>query len=269
MTVVPRNPTRPVALLDQIKIKQEPRALLGRYFLMIDETLFRRKIVFRRSTFAELAAVYEEHHATWNGLAPVFDCRASVVPDESAVCFIGYDPTGLPMTTMAARYFDLRGRSIKAALEDLSFWYGADAATWRSRVSSKVECASAATITNRIFYPGGFWVRPDYRGTGLGYLIPDVARYYALSQWLVDHEVSVGARAFNRPEIQKCYNFERHENGFELWKDHKPMLHGLLLSSHVEHLYRRLESIVRSGKPEMASVDERGSQQSLAGGADR
>jgi hypothetical protein len=46
-------------------------------------------------------------------------------------------------------------------------------------------------ISGRVAFSGGGWYRPDYRGKGLGRIIPRISRAYACTHWDTDFTISM------------------------------------------------------------------------------
>jgi hypothetical protein len=218
-------------LVDSLDFVQQPRDLFGRYFLAAERLAAARGVTLHRTPFQELARLYEAHADSWNNLTPVFDARDSVIPDESAVCVVGYDRRGEPTNAVASRLYDLGSRTLKDSFEDLSFWYGDRAPDYRGRVHCSITAPTAARITGRLLYVGAFWLRRDMRGTEFGVATQWLARFWGLSRWNFDHVLSVGAMAFTDPAIQRRYGYEVQEPAFAIEKDGKALLRGVFVSA--------------------------------------
>jgi hypothetical protein len=246
------------SLLDDFAIRQEPRGQLFRYFIKAEQQLAERDVTVRRASFDDFIEIYDRHEDSFNGLTPVLDPRVAPIPDETAACFVGVDRHGDPVTTMAIRYVDLAGTPLKTAFEDLTFFYGQAASAWRERVACSIACPSATRIRSSVMWSGGFWVRPDRRHDGLASLMPDIGRYYGLSQWRPDCEISVGAPAFKSERVQRAYEFEHHEEGFSIRKDGALFFQGYLVWSSADHLKQRLGRLIDAGSGQMGRGQEEG-----------
>jgi hypothetical protein len=254
------SPSRPL-LVDQLKIKQEPRGLLARYFLAVEAEAEANGVSFSIVSPEEFLRVHTLHEQSWNGLAPIFDCRCSDIPANSVACIVGYNRENEPVVAAANRVYDLGDSTVKTAFEDLTFWYGSRAASYRKSVECKVTAPTASVLSGRVMYNGAFWLRPDLRKTGVGRVTQEIGRFYSYTQWAFDHEISVGSPAFNRPDIQQRYGFDGHENSFEIIKDNKPLLRGLFLWAHHATHINRIRKLIEQSQSEVALQEHVGAKQ--------
>ncbi len=238
--------TRRISFIDQIQLKVGPTKQIGRFFLDAERRLAEHGITVRQADFAELVDVHMTNKASWRALVECFDPRLRRVREEAA-CFIGYDGSGVAVTTIAVVREQLGGTTVRDVFEDLSFFFGENAATWRDRVTCRVTAPAAGRLSGDVFYPGAFWVHPSRRGEGFGYILPELGRFYALSQWPCDFEIGVASYALRRPEVQRYSHFQHHEESFILRSPDRVMYEGMFLWSTLDHVYARLERHVRDG----------------------
>ena len=231
-------------LLDQLDIREEPRALLGRYFLAFETEAAARGIEFRLASAKDLVDLYETTAASWNGFTPVFDHRTTDIPSDETAIIIGYARDGQPVVAHACRLFDFGDKTVKDAIEDLSFWYGNRAFEHRHNTSCSITAPTAAAMTGRMLYIGAFWVHPAYRKISVGHTVQELARCYGLSQWGFDNIVTVGSEAFRRPELQQRYGFDGYEDQFTITQDGRVRFHGLFVWTSRRTQIARLNALI-------------------------
>ena len=236
--------TPATSFVDQIRISREPRDLLGRLFLAAETAALHAGITIRLAAFAELVAVFEQHRTTWKGLAPMFDVREGPIHPDDAACFIGSDAHGEPVTTGAVRRFDLTGRTLRDGLESLDVWYGVDAAAQRAHSQCRITAPIAETLTGLAMCRGGYWVRPDFRGTGLAKILSPLVRYYGMSQWDIDFEFMVGSKAFLQPAIRDMYQCQSVQENFSFRRHGVTLMEGPLIWSDAAFILDRLGGAV-------------------------
>jgi hypothetical protein len=254
-----KHPSNRNSFLLDVAIRQEPRGKLGRYFLAAEKVFKERNVSFSKRPFSELHPIYEQYKSTWNGLAPFFDERVNEVPDEEGACFIGYNDEGEPVTTTAIRVLDLKGKALSDEFTSLRFFVG-------DRADEKVKytCAMppiASTMTGRLLYCGAYWVREDWRGRGLGDLVPAVACYFGFARWNVDYKITFGSNAFLSPEIKQLYQFEDYQPGFEFRRNGEVWFKGVMLWGRKSFVLAELdERIERLKRSELIQVRRREKQ---------
>lgn len=229
-------------LLDRLQIRQEPRGLLGRYFLKVEQDLADIGLEARLMPLEALVEHYLSDQSSWNGLAPMLDTRYSDVRPEDGASQLVYDRNGKVVGANACRLIDIGNKSLKEACEDLTFFYGANAAEMRGKHRCVITAPAAYQMRGKLSYMGGFWVHPDHRGTGVGQLVQGLCRFHGLSQWQFDYELTVAAAPWRRPELQKRYHFARYEDSltFYVENDLAVMNNGVLASSPRQHLLAEL-----------------------------
>jgi hypothetical protein len=248
-------PTSPLSIIDQLQIRQEPRALLGRYFLAAEAELAALGLTLKIMPVKELTRVHAQFAESWNGLTPVLNTNYTAIPDDTAACLVAYDQHGVPAASHACRYIDLGERSAKEAFEELTCFFGAEAERFRASHVWNIDSPSAARIKGPIIYTGAFWVRRDHRGSRVGQIIQDVSRFYAASQWSFDHEVSIGSKAFRNPEIQQRYHFMVHEPEVTVYIDGKVAIQdAVFMYTPIQNHLDRLEGLIADAARELESL---------------
>ena len=239
-------PDRPVSIIDQLQIRREPRALLGRYFLAAEAELAALGLTLKIMPVEELTRVHARFADSWNGLSAVLNTNYNPIPDDTAACLIAYDRDGVPAASHACRLIDLGDRNAKTAFEDLTCFFGEHAESMRARHRWIIDAPMAERITGSIIYTGAFWVRPDRRGSRIGHIIEDVSRFYAASQWSFDHEVTIGSKAFKNAEIQKRYHFAGCEPDVTIYVDGKAVMKdSVFMYTPIQHHLERLEGLIQ------------------------
>ncbi len=263
-TIEPRHADAGFApsFLDDVKITFGPRAQLGRYFLAAEKHLADHGIRVQFAAFDAIARLNAEHRQSWDMLLPMLDPAQNPVHPEDAIAFLAYDEAGRVVSSMAARLYDFGGTTFRDAVESLQFYYGPGADQMRSRVQSSICAPTAATMTGRAAYLGGYWLRPDVRAQGLSTILPKLMRYIALTRWNADLEFSFGRDKFLRPEIAKTYGFEHVERDFEFHLDGRLIWRGVLVWSDRDELLSQLAALVAANVSTRRALPlDRGSRQ--------
>lgn len=232
------------SLRDQLQIRQEPRDLIARYFRAFEAEARLRGVAFHLVSPLDLVAVHDAYAESWNGFTPVFDPRKTSIPDDACACMLGFDRRGEPAVAQACRLFDFGARSVKNALEDLTFWYGEKAHQHRAGARCVVTAPSAARLTGRMLYVGAFWVRPDLRSQIAGQTMQELSRIYGIANWDFDHIVTVGSGAFRRPELQARYGFDGYEDAFDIVTGDGQRFDGLFVWQTRESQIKRMERLI-------------------------
>jgi hypothetical protein len=253
---------RAPTLIDQLQIRQEPRGQIGRYFLAVEQGLADLGLILRIMPIIELARVHNEFASSWNGLAPVFDAQIAPIDADRSAALVAYDQEGRPAATHACRLIELTD-TLQSACEDLTLFYEpASSAALRKRHRCIMTAPSAASIRGTVAYVGGFWVRPDKRGTNIGYLMQDVSRNFACSQWRFDYEVTISSAMWLNPEIQQRYGFQIYEKSVSFFIDATPLMtNGVLAASKhtamLDRLGRSVEDLGRFGLDAVGGYQKR------------
>ena len=200
--IVPDNNLR---LPDALTIKHGPAPLLSRYVLAGDIAVRKRGVTLRlRHDFDELLYVNKQHHAPgdWYRLPDIFNHEYSALTPENAYWLSGEDEHGDIVLTQAGRFYYWPDSSLES--EACRMFY-ADRDEGRA---CRVTADDARRITGGVFYGGGGWVRPDFRGRQLMQLVPKLGRAYALARWPVDWGVSLVTRALVDKGIARGYGYK-------------------------------------------------------------
>jgi GNAT superfamily N-acetyltransferase len=216
------------SFIHDLTIRQEPRGELGRYLLAADRALHDKEIVLSRVPFEELRRVYSSNTATWPALMQFFDSDIAAVPDDTGAAFVAYSSCGEAVAATAVRVWDLGQSNLKVEAESLRLYFG-DPLAPKAEGWECVMPPISAEMTGQMLYCGAYWVRPDWRGKGLGHLVPAVSRFYALARWNVDYKITFGSHAFLMPNIRDLYQYEDYQDGAHFKFNGATDFEGLLL----------------------------------------
>jgi GNAT superfamily N-acetyltransferase len=227
----------------QVAGLREGNAALSRFLLAADNALARKGVVLRLATFETLHAIYKGNELSWNNLVPFFDYTAAQIDAATAACFVAYNEEGEPISTTAVRVWDLNGTNLKAEAESLRLFFGPNAERARTSTECKLTAPIATEFDGKVLYCGAYWVRPDWRGQGLGELVPAVSRYYALARWPIEYKITFGSKAFLAPNIRELYQYEDYQGDFVLTEGERLIFKGLLLWARRSFMTDRLNSL--------------------------
>jgi hypothetical protein len=254
-------------LIDQLQIKHEPRGLLGRFHLLTENEFAARGFTLHLAPIDELWRAYERQPETWNGLAPLLDTRLVDIPADEGAAHLVHNKRGDLVAICSARLIDLKDSSLQDACDNLSFFFGTAAHTYKPRFRCELTAPSARRTFGRLVFVGGMWIDPRYRGHGLGFYLQDLSRFYGLTQWQVDHEMIVlSSKTFKNTLIRERYHFSRYEQGLTLFVDDKPLMaNGVICLSTVGDMHGALARLIAEHE-EAQSIGRRDDQQSVATG---
>jgi GNAT superfamily N-acetyltransferase len=173
-----------IRLPEAITIRHGDARILSRLFIAADNMARSLGVDLKfRNDFHALMQVNEAAVArgTWYKMIDIFDPDLSVDLGRDNAFWIGAEnAAGEVVATACGRIFDWR-RSTLADEIRLMYYGGRD-------VGQKciVTAPLASKITGLVYYAGGVWVSPEYRGSGISSLLPHVARAYASGRWPLD-----------------------------------------------------------------------------------
>src|SRR5712692_10773399 len=182
MNIVPENNLR---LPDALTIKYGPAALLGRFVIAADRAARRKGVLLRvRHDFDELVELNKFYvkRDLWYPILDAFNPRCAELTPENAYWISGENEDGEIVMTNACRVLDWTGTSL--AEQACSLWYGRDIGQ-----RCVVTADMAHQITGVVAWGGASWVRPDYRGRHLSYLVPRIMKAYACARWPIDWSI--------------------------------------------------------------------------------
>lgn len=229
-------PMHDTEFIDSIVVRTEPRDLFARYFIAVDADLAARGMYVRARPFTELRRLHDLHAASRNPMLALFDPHFAPVPEYDAVCLVAYDHDHQPAATIAARIVNVATSNVKAAMEDLTFWFGNKAPEFQDSSVCHVGIPHAANLKGRILYAGAMWTRPDLRYAELAIVLTRLLRIYSYCQLDFDFEVAVAQAKFARKDVCSRYAFAHCDLGF--WWDTNGVrnIEGPLLWSPGSHM---------------------------------
>ena len=181
------------AFTDRLVLTYGPLEKLGRFFLLAEERMTKLGLNLCFGSFEELQAINRANGKTWRPLLPSFDPVLSELSEDNAFCIFGRDPGGNVVATQAVRLFSWTDTNFLTEAETLRLFYADPAASRAEFERCDVTAEPTRGIDGRVLFSGAGWYRPDYRGKGLGVLMPRIARLYALSRWYIDFAVCIMA----------------------------------------------------------------------------
>jgi hypothetical protein len=176
--------------LESFTINHGPAGLLGRFFLLADETMRRKGFTLEFASPEELAALNEKNKDSWPDLLPCLDSRVSNATPDNLLVIMGRTPDGKPIIAKACRRFELGGRSVDELINSGDFL---DFRSGKNSANMQAHCTAPAAVNlfGRMSYAGGLWVHPDHRGDRLAALF--IHLFYACAVAIWDIELMVGA----------------------------------------------------------------------------
>jgi hypothetical protein len=178
--IVPENDQR---LPDALTIEHGPRRLLARFILEADKTARALGIRLRvRNDFRTLLELNQRTVPTgsWFKLVNMFNPDYGELSSANSFWISGIDDNNEIVLTQAGRVYYWP----KTTLADearLMFYAGRDEGQ-----ACTITAATARDISGVVYYSGGLWVHPRFRGKGLSRLMPRVGRAYAIARWPLD-----------------------------------------------------------------------------------
>jgi GNAT superfamily N-acetyltransferase len=182
-------PADNIRLPDAITIKHGPAQVLSRLFVAADNMAQALGVDLKfRTDFQPLMRLNEAETAkgTWYKMIDVFDPGLSVdLGPENSFWIAAEDKAGEIVATVCGRVFQWRNTTLADEIRLL--YYGG------REIGQQCFCTAplAAEITGCVYYAGGVWVKPDYRGSGISSLLPHVARAYAAGRWPLDCAMNI------------------------------------------------------------------------------
>ncbi|GAB2832548.1 hypothetical protein GCM10027176_40960 [Actinoallomurus bryophytorum] len=179
------------AFRDVIKVDHGPVDLLQRFFAWADSETRRRGVVVSFARLEELLNVNSANAATWRSLVPIFRPELGGITTETGFALLGRNAAGDVVAAQAARFYDWRTTNLRTQAASLKMFY-ADPESARGRGDMcEITAPIADRISGRVAFSGGGWYRPDYRGKGLGRIIPRISRAWAFARWRTDFTISM------------------------------------------------------------------------------
>jgi|GEM_PF-351943 len=143
------------------------------------------------------------------GVNPTFNpaCHVPIDP-ETAFWIALLDRAGSIAACMACRLF------LTASYYDLMrtgrLWYTAD------RIAPVDLLLVGTGPSGRVSHSGGLWVRPDFRGTGLSWVLPRLVGATALEAWSIDFHTGIVFAGLNSKRVpDRNYGVSRNARAID------------------------------------------------------
>jgi hypothetical protein len=207
--------------LESFTINHGPAPMLGRFFLLADQTMRRKGFTLEFASPDELAALNEKHQDSWPDLLPCLDTRVSNAGPSNLMVLVGRNIGGEPIVAKACRRLESGKRSLDELINSgdyLDFRPGTNINDMRAHCTAP----SAVNLYGRMSYAGGLWVHPSHRGDRLAALFIHLFYACAVAVWNIELMVGalytkdVGTDLHGRyqiPNYEKSLKFS--ENGVE------------------------------------------------------
>jgi hypothetical protein len=210
------------AFAANLRLKYGPIDRLSRFFLRAEQEMAELGLSLSFGSFDELLAANRANSKTWRPLLPSFDPTASELRPHEAFCIFGRNAAGEVVATQAVRLFTWTGTNFLAEAESLRLFYTDPAACRAPNEECRVTAEPTRGIDGRVLFSGAGWYRPEYRGKGLGTLMPRISRLYGHSQWYIDFATCVMAEGVVAGGFPERAGY-RHVD-WELWMQNMPVL---------------------------------------------
>jgi hypothetical protein len=175
-------PVDNLRLPDALTIEHGPSRFLAHFILEGDKAARQKDVRLRlRHDFKELAYVNRQHtrSASWYPLIDALDPAMTDLAPGNSFWLSGENSAGDIVTTWVARIYDWRGTNLAEQARVL--WYGEDTGQ-----PCEITADAATMISGVVVVGGAFWVRPDFRGKHLSFLVPRIGKAYACARWPID-----------------------------------------------------------------------------------
>jgi len=245
-SIVPENNRR---LPEALTIKFGPARPLARFLLGADKAARRKGVFLRiRHDFDELVRVNWDYarRDLWYPLLDGFNPECAELTPQNSVWVSGEDESGEIVVAAACRIFNWPDTNL--AEQARTVWYG------RDRGQPCVVTAKAAkNITGLAGWGGASWVRPDFRGRHLSYLIPRVLKAYVASRWPIDWIFCfIGVENAKRG-LAASYGYQ--QVSASVLYPGSPMGEQVVAYTAVREFYAELTSFMAGGASVMESTD--------------
>src|SRR5262245_80569 len=164
-------------------IDHGPRSLLGRVLLKAEAGVRERGVTLSFASMREFLDTHAQNRASWGAVFRGFDPDLNDLNDENCFCLLGRNEAGEVVATQAGRLYDWTDSTCHEEMRALRLLYGNPREHKLPTERCEVTALAAHAIKGRVFYSGGAWYRPDYRGVGLVSLLPRLARSIACARW--------------------------------------------------------------------------------------
>jgi hypothetical protein len=174
---------------EAITIKHGPAPVLSRLFIAADNMAQALGVDLKfRNDFGALMEVNKAAVArgSWYKMIDIFDPDLSVdLGADNAFWISAENRKGEIVATVCGRVYDWRNTTLADQIR-LMYFGGREVGQ-----TCILTAPLAKEITGCVYYAGGVWVEPEYRGSGISSLLPHVARAYAAGRWPLDCAMNI------------------------------------------------------------------------------
>jgi len=183
-----------------ISIDNGPPGLLGRALLKAEAAARARGVALAFGSMQDLMLVNAVNFDTWGPVFPGFDPAYNDLTPENSFCFLGRNARGEVVATQAGRFYDWTSTNYAEQARSFGLIYRDPVSQRLPDERCEVTALAAKGIDGLVFYSGGAWYRPDFRGVGLVEILPRMARALAYARWnarctitmMAEHNVKKG-----------------------------------------------------------------------------
>jgi hypothetical protein len=172
--------------LSETIICHGPSTLLGRFFLKTALFAKERDINLSLCQPEELYFVNQKNRESWMPLVPMYDPSFNKLDNENYIGLLGRTERGEIVTANAVRLYDWTTTNFLEEATSLRLMYDAPVVSKQPGESCKVNTPSAGFVRGRAAFSGAAWVHPNFRGRGLGHMLPLTIKALALTKWWPD-----------------------------------------------------------------------------------
>jgi len=170
-------------LFANISIDYGPPGLLGRAILKAEAAVRARGVMLTFASMHDLMLVNEINRDSWGPVFPGFDPTYNDLTPDNSFCLLGRSSRGDVVATQAGRLYDWTSTSYDEQARSFGLIYRDPRTQRLPNERCEVTALAAKGIDGRVFYSGGAWYHPDYRGIGLVEILPRMARALAYARW--------------------------------------------------------------------------------------
>ena len=170
-------------LFANITIDYGPAGVLGRALLKAERAARARGVTLAFGSMQDLMLVNEANYDSWGPVFPGFDPAYNDLGAHNSFCLLGRNVRGEVVATQAGRLYDWTGTSYDEQARGLGLIYRDPRTQKLPHERCEVTALAAKGIDGRVFYSGGAWYHPGYRGIGLVEILPRMARALACARW--------------------------------------------------------------------------------------
>src|SRR5262249_13070755 len=163
-------------LFSKICINYGPAGLLGRALLKAEAAARARGVTLSFASMQDLMLINEANRESWGPVFPGFDPAYNDLTPENSFCLLGRNAKGAIVATQAGRLYDWTDTTYDEQARSFGLIYRDPATQRLPNERCEVTALAAKGIDGRVFYSGGAWYHPGYRGLGLVEILPRMAR---------------------------------------------------------------------------------------------